>query len=720
MSELLGGSVAITTRTLPAAAMESQYNVRLAAEGGVPPYRWTLQDGWLPSGLALQQDGVLAGIPELPGEFHFTVQVADSSNPVQTASKLLRLAVPSHGPSILTSNPELPWAQVSHEYLIKLTAAGGLPPFTWKALSTMPEGLKLSANGLVSGTPVRGGDFVLDVRASDLRAESTHRQFRLHVSPAAVDRFGGVLALRSPRGGTGSWRVEKIGKRWVLITPEGNAFWMTMVWFLNGDGHKDERGGTYDARTTAKYGLETIKWVQANRRLKAWGFNAIGPYSYRMVLPNDEESDWGGTQPVKLPFVGMGPNPAITGRKEGVFKNLYARLDPDVRTLGDQGSANFPDVFDPAWVHNTWKLYNEDKDLAFQATSPYFIGAFSDDTDFISGFGSGTDFPTDPPDKSHAHLGYVALVTAPEQLLNLYSASPGQPYADPKVYTKLALRDFLRARYGTIGVLNAAWGSTYTTFDNDGGWPNGKGLLDENGRLEHRWLGTGNPELSASAHANPEMVSDLDEFLYQIARQFFSVERAAYKKAIPNALFFGPSSVGAWWSPARAPILRAAAEALDILSVSSDCSREQLDFVTGVTGDIPFVTGIGSMANPDSSQWRHGRAEEKATWAAKDQPSRGRRYRDNAESLFVYRSAVGTNPATGILWWAWTDSVPEERNWGLVSLMDNAYDGWEDGIAQGTDAWGFPTGGEEKNYGDFLGPVRQENFSIVERLADAH
>ena len=41
--------------------------------------------------------------------------------------------------------------------------------------------------------------------------------------------------------------------------------------------------------------------------------------------------------------------------------------------------------------------------------------------------------------------------------------------------------------------------------------------------------------------------------------------------------------------------------------------------------------------------------------------------------------------------------VSEQKNWGLVSLMDNAYDGVEAGIAQGTDAWGYRTGGEEKN-----------------------
>jgi hypothetical protein len=628
------------------------------------------------------------------------------------------LRVPARGLAIITSNSVLPWARAGAEYQVRFAAWGGVRPYNWAASGPLPPGLKLQRDGTLAGIPEEGGDFRITVLVRDLQA-TVSREFSLHVSAARVDRFGGAIAVHSSKGRTGNWRTEKIGRRWVLITPEGNAFWMMAVWLVTGDGHADERGGNYDARITAKYGREPTKWAQANRRLKSWGFNVIAPYSYRMVLPTDEEPEWGGTQPVKLPFLGMGPNPSITGRKEGIFKNLYAQLDPAVKALKGQNNANFPDVFDPAWVNNTLKLYLQDKDLIRNSSSPYFIGAFSDDTDFVSGFGSGTDFSTDPPGKFHVHLGYLALVTATAQRANPYSSPPGQLYADQKVYTKFALRDFLRAKYGTITALNAAWNSSYSTFDSDGGWPNGKGLLDENGRIEHTWLGTGNPHLPAEAHANANLVSDLNEFLYRMARQFLTAERASLKQAAPHALFFGPSSIGAWWSPARAPIYRAAAEALDVLSVSSDCNQEQLDFITRATGDFPMIYGVGTtMANPDSSRWRHPDGGEGASWAVKDQPTRSRRYRQNMESLFTQRSSsAGSNQTVGVLWWAWMDSLPERANWGLVSMMDNAYDGVEAGITAGIDAWGYPTGSEEKNYGDFLGPAREMNYSIIERLS---
>jgi hypothetical protein len=410
---------------------------------------------------------------------------------------------------------------------------------------------------------------------------------------------------------------------------------------------------------------------------------------------------------------------SITGRAEGHFKVLPRGLDPKVSAMEGQINANFPDVFDPSWVANAHRLYADDKDLRWKAGSPYFMGAFSDDTDFISGFGPGVDFPTQPPEKLAIHLGYIALVTAPSQSTNPFSAPPGKPYADTKVYTKNGLRDFLRAKYSTIKALNTAWGANYSTFDNDGGWPNGNGLLDENGRMAHTWLGNGDPHIRPTSGMNAAVVRDLDEFLYRIARQFLIVQRDAFRAVAPNSIFWGPTSLGGWWSPARAPIYRAASEALDIVSVSTDGSQEQLDFITRATGDVPLTIWEGIVANPDSSRWRHTDNDVAgAPWYVKTQAARAQRYRRNMELLFSGRSSVtGSQPYVGMLWWWWLDMISEEKNWGLVSLMDNAYDGMEATIGHGIDAWGYLTGGEEKNYGDFLGPAREMNYSIIERLS---
>ena len=42
-----------------------------------------------------------------------------------------------------------------------------------------------------------------------------------------------------------------------------------------------------------------------------------------------------------MPFVSIAHNPAITGRKEGVFKNLFAGKDAKLTVLGDQQLSEF-------------------------------------------------------------------------------------------------------------------------------------------------------------------------------------------------------------------------------------------------------------------------------------------------------------------------------------------------------------------------------------------
>jgi uncharacterized membrane protein len=74
----IGGNIGITTTSLPPPTVQTRYSASLTAEGGTAPYRWSLQNGWLPADLKLESDGTLAGTPVLPGEFYFTALVTDS------------------------------------------------------------------------------------------------------------------------------------------------------------------------------------------------------------------------------------------------------------------------------------------------------------------------------------------------------------------------------------------------------------------------------------------------------------------------------------------------------------------------------------------------------------------------------------------------------------------------------------------------------------------
>jgi hypothetical protein len=77
-------SLAITTTSLPGGSVYTStnkvtYSSTLAADGGSPPYKWSLVSGsTLPSGLRLRTTGVISGKATTVGTYTFTVEVVDT------------------------------------------------------------------------------------------------------------------------------------------------------------------------------------------------------------------------------------------------------------------------------------------------------------------------------------------------------------------------------------------------------------------------------------------------------------------------------------------------------------------------------------------------------------------------------------------------------------------------------------------------------------------
>jgi hypothetical protein len=65
----------------------------------------------------------------------------------------------------------LPGATVGHEYLTRLTASGGNPPYLWKVVkgTSVPKGLRLSTSGVVSGVPTTSGTSTISLEALDTK-----------------------------------------------------------------------------------------------------------------------------------------------------------------------------------------------------------------------------------------------------------------------------------------------------------------------------------------------------------------------------------------------------------------------------------------------------------------------------------------------------------------------------------------------------------------------
>jgi hypothetical protein len=83
----------ILTEKLPRAALRSDYDFTLQAKGGTEPYKWAIEEGKLPPGMKLSEDGVLSGRPAAEGEFRFLVSVTDSSARPEARARWMVLRV---------------------------------------------------------------------------------------------------------------------------------------------------------------------------------------------------------------------------------------------------------------------------------------------------------------------------------------------------------------------------------------------------------------------------------------------------------------------------------------------------------------------------------------------------------------------------------------------------------------------------------------------------
>ena len=79
---------------------------------------------------------------------------------------------------------------------------------------------------------------------------------------------------------------------------------------------------------------------------------------------------------------------------------------------------------------------------------------------------------------------------------------------------------------------------------------------------------------------------------------------------------------------------------------------------------------------------------------------------------------TSTYRIVGFDWWGAYDQNSQQANWGLLTPLDNPYDGCSATIAGcGLDQWGYSTGGEAAHYGNFIAPVVRANNAVYATIA---
>ncbi|HCN29746.1 MAG TPA: hypothetical protein DIT64_13575, partial [Verrucomicrobiales bacterium] len=213
--------LSISPATLPAATLDAAYTAQtLTASGGTAPYAWTVSAGALPQGMGLAANGTLTGTPSgAPGAYNFTARATDSHGCAVTRAYVLTVncGVISIAPA------SLPEAVQSAVYAAQtFTAAGGTGPYTWSiSAGSLPAGITLNADGLLSGTPTAApGAYSFTLRVADAYNCQATRAYALQVlcpvisitpaSLASAVQFDAYHLPLSASGGQGAyaWTVS--------------------------------------------------------------------------------------------------------------------------------------------------------------------------------------------------------------------------------------------------------------------------------------------------------------------------------------------------------------------------------------------------------------------------------------------------------------------------------------------------------------------------------
>jgi hypothetical protein len=184
--------ISIAPSELPGGKAKTIYpTVRLVANGGKRPHTFALVDGALPPGLDLSADGALAGTPTKAGAYTIIVEAADAQKFNGTRAYSISIAVPADppkgpAPTIMISPVEIPPGKYDTPYRRQFLANGGSQPYAFKvADGPLPQGLSLSASGLLAGTPTKSGTFDIVISATDAEKFTGFRAYALSIADSA-------------------------------------------------------------------------------------------------------------------------------------------------------------------------------------------------------------------------------------------------------------------------------------------------------------------------------------------------------------------------------------------------------------------------------------------------------------------------------------------------------------------------------------------------------
>ncbi|MDW8052156.1 MAG: beta-galactosidase [Armatimonadota bacterium] len=448
------------------------------------------------------------------------------------------------------------------------------------------------------------------------------RDLARHPAPADFDEYGAWKSGPQLKA-TGYFRTEKVNGKWWLVAPNGRLFFSTgmdcvhygdptfitgreqMFTWLPREGeplakhyarHSGVHSGPikegitynfYAANLERKYGENyPERWREHTiRRLRSWGFNTIANWSL-----------WEWHRNGRIPYVAT---VGIWGEHKRV-------------PSGSDYWGKMHDPYDPQFAQNARASIEP---VAQRVKGdPWCLGFFVDNE--LSWAGQGEE-------NGRYGLAYGALSLHADE-------SPA----------KRAFLEQLRAKYGDIQRLNAAWNANYPSWD------------------------ALRPPVQLPSVPTRERQRDFSEFVRAFARKYFQTVRDLLRELTPNHLYLGCRF--AWYS---LDAVAACAELCDVISFNIYAPKlDHSAYAFLMPFDKPVIIGEFHFGALDRGMFHTGLV------AAANQRERARMYEEYVQSVLDHPLFVGCHwfqymdqPLTG----RWFDG--ENYNIGFVSITDTPY-----------------------------------------------
>lgn len=197
------GPIEITSNSLRSGFVNSPYQVVLQAKGGRGALIWSLIGGSLPTGIDLQNNGVLLGTPVTQGDYNLRFRVI-SEDPATPAEINLLLQIQVARLNITTTH--LGVVAPNQDFDVQLESIGGVAPVSWVATG-LPTGLSIINDKIIGNINTDYRRFEahrvnITAQDSDNPRQLTQKTVILNVLPILPQihlNTGPVLALTTAR-----------------------------------------------------------------------------------------------------------------------------------------------------------------------------------------------------------------------------------------------------------------------------------------------------------------------------------------------------------------------------------------------------------------------------------------------------------------------------------------------------------------------------------------